>query len=77
MQLVIVKRGRFSTFRALSDHLPAAETRLIWDRRSGSDRRQAPIPVSSEERRRDRRRPPDALWNTMGYSIANVADLPS
>jgi hypothetical protein len=77
MQLVIVRRGRFSAFRALSDRLSGDETRLIWDRRSGSDRRQAAVSVSSEERRRDRRRPPDALWNTMGYSIANVAELPS
>jgi hypothetical protein len=77
MQLVIVKRGRFSTFRALSDHLPGDETRLIWDRRSGSERRQAAVPVPSEERRRDRRRPPDALWNTMGYCIAKAPELPS
>lgn len=73
MQLVIVKRGQFSTFRALSDQLVGDEVRLIWDRRCGPDRRKAAALVHFEGRRRERRRPPDALWNTMGYSVANVA----
>jgi hypothetical protein len=77
MRLVIVKRGQLSTFRALSDQLVGDEVRLIWDRRSGLDRRKAAAPVPSEERRQERRRPPDILWSTMGYSVATVVGQPS
>lgn len=74
MQVVIVKRGEFSTFRMLSDQFAAdPEVHIIWDRRTRQDRRSLARPVPTDARQQQRRRGPDALWATMGYTIVNIS----
>ena len=65
LQLVVVKRDRFSIFTTL-ERMYADDplVRVIWDRRVG-ERRQTET-VGSEapdRRRRDRRREPPASWS--------------
>ena len=75
MQLVIVRRGQFSTFKMLSDQFADdPEVRVIWDRRQGTDRRHQARPTPAERRREERRRPPNTSWTLLGYMVVNAPD---
>jgi hypothetical protein len=71
---VIVRRGQRALFAALQKRYAADPSRLvIWDRRSGEDRRTVRLPVSVERRREQRRMPVDAhILTTRGFFVAHV-----
>lgn len=80
MQLLVVKRGRLSIFRMLSEQFASVEDiQVIWDRRSGVDRRARTGTVATERRGKERRKP-QVLRGPGGeyvaVSVANRADAP-
>jgi len=73
MRLIIVKRGRLSTFTTLQAefaHLP--EVQVIWDRRHAPDRRRLARPVAAEHRAGERRRPAPASWTASHHVMVPV-----
>ena len=73
MQLLVVKRGRLSTFRMLSvQFADVPDVYVIWDRRAGVDRRERPGTVVPERRRRERRQPHELRGPATEYVIITV-----
>jgi hypothetical protein len=71
-QLIIVRRGRHSTFRLLQREFGNDPTvRIIWDRRY-RDRRASNQAVGDERRRRDRRAPSPTVWPERNYIVVNI-----
>ena len=63
MRLIIVKRGRLSTFRTLqAEFADQPGVQVIWDRRQEPDRRLDALPVPAERRTEERRRPAPESW---------------
>ena len=63
-RLIIVKRGKDGAFRLLNNWLKEApDVEVIWDRRTGEDRRQRRGVVQIECRDRERRRRLDPHCN--------------
>ena len=72
MRLVVVKRSHPFVFRGLSRLFHGkADVCLIWDRRSGDDRRQS-LRVTVAGTRADRRRRPVATWLENHYVVAKL-----
>ena len=75
MQLLVVKRGRLSTFRMLTEQFAGVQDiQVIWDRRSGIDRREQTRTAVPERRGQDRRRPQDRRGPTEDYMAVSVAN---
>lgn len=71
-QLIIVRRGRDSTFRLLERTFRNDPTvRIIWDRRY-RDRRGTSQTVADERRRADRRAPAPTVWPETNYIVVNI-----
>ncbi|HEY7449102.1 MAG TPA: hypothetical protein VH702_13180 [Vicinamibacterales bacterium] len=71
-QLIIVRRGRHSTFRLLEREFGNDPTvRIIWDRRY-RDRRGSDLTVGDERRRGDRRAPAPTVWPERNYIVVNI-----
>jgi hypothetical protein len=75
VQLLVVKRGRLSTFRMLMEQFLGVEgIQVIWDRRnSGVERRELPRAVVPERRGQERRRPQDRNGPAAEYLVVSVA----
>ena len=75
MQLLVVKRGRLSTFRMLMEQFSGVDDiQVIWDRRiAGVNRRELARTVPSERRGQERRRPQDRRGPAAEYVVVNVA----
>jgi hypothetical protein len=72
-KLIIVKRGKLGTYELLTRWMrdvPGAQ--IIWDRRTGDDRRLQRAGAATECRVKERRRPQDAQANVL---ISSAADL--
>jgi hypothetical protein len=71
---VIVQRGREALFAALQKRYATDPNRfVIWDRRSGAERRAVRLAVSVERRREQRRMPvDDRALNTRGFFVARA-----
>ena len=75
MQLLVVKRGRLNTFRMLSEQFAdIQDIQVIWDRRSGVDRRERTETVVAERRGQKRRRPQDRYGPAGEYVVVSVAN---
>jgi hypothetical protein len=73
MEVVIVRRGEFSTFALLSRAFADdAAVRLVWDRRV--DDRQTVACGVADSRQPDRRRPPPTGWGHQHFMLVNTAD---
>jgi hypothetical protein len=71
-QLIVVRRGRHSTFRLLEREFGNDPTvRIIWDRRY-RDRRGSSEGVGDERRRADRRVPAPTVWPERNYFVVNI-----
>ena len=71
-QLIIVRRGRHSTFRLLERAFRNDPTvRIIWDRRY-RDRRATSQMVADERRRTDRRASTPTVWPETNYFVVNI-----
>ena len=74
MQLLVVKRGRLNTFRMLSEQFASVQdVQVIWDRRSGVDRRARAETVVFERRGRERRTSKDRRGPVEDYVVVTVA----
>jgi hypothetical protein len=74
MEVVIVRRGEFSTFALLSRAFADdAAVRLVWDRRV-NDRQQTVACGVADTRQPDRRRPPPTGWGHQHFMLVNTAD---
>ena len=74
MEVVIVRRGEFSTFALLSRAFADdAAVRLVWDRRV-DDRRETVACGRADTRQPDRRRPPPTSWGYQHFMLVNTAD---
>ena len=75
MQLLVVKRGRLSTFRLLMEQFAGVDDcQVIWDRRNaGVNRRELASAVASERRGQERRRPQDRRGPAAEYVVVKVA----
>ncbi len=63
-KLIVVKRNRPGAFAMLTDWLKAVpDVQIVWDRRSGDDRRRRADRVQAEGREANRRRAPAPSWN--------------
>jgi hypothetical protein len=72
-QLIIVRRGRESTFRLLERQFGNdPSVRIIWDRRYQERRRSASDTVGSERRRSDRRPAVPTIWSPTHYLVVNI-----
>ena len=75
VQLLVVKRGRLNTFRMLSGQFAdIQDIQVIWDRRSGADRRERTETVVPERRGQERRRPQDRHGPAGEYVVVSVAN---
>ena len=75
MQLLVVKRGRLNTFRMLSRQFAEVQDiQVIWDRRTGVDRRERSEPVVSDRRAQERRNARDRRGPGEEYVVASVAN---
>ena len=75
MQLLVVKRGRLNTFRMLSKQFTGVQgIQVIWDRRSGVDRRERSEPVASDRRAQERRNAHDRRGPGEEYVVVSVAN---
>ena len=75
MQLLVVKRGRLNTFRMLSQQFAnIQDIQVIWDRRSGADRRARTETVVFERRGQERRKPQDRRGPVEDYVVVTVAN---
>jgi hypothetical protein len=73
-QLIIVRRGRHSTFRLLEREFRNDPTVvIIWDRRY-RDRRATTEAVNAERRRADRRAPAPTVWPETNYIVVNLGN---
>lgn len=71
-QLIIVRRGRHSTFRLLEQAFRNDPTvRIIWDRRY-RDRRGTSQMVVDDRRRADRRVSTPTVWPETNYFVVNL-----
>jgi hypothetical protein len=71
-QLIIVRRGRHSTFRLLERAFRNDPTvRIIWDRRY-RDRRSTSQTVAEDRRRADRRVAAPTVWPETNYFVVNI-----
>jgi hypothetical protein len=77
-RLIIVQRDRIGVFRTLlaSGHRWPAGTAIMLDRRYG-ERRVRAQQMLTERRQRLRRADLPAQWYTQGFTIVEVATLPS
>jgi hypothetical protein len=75
--LIIVRAGLTQVFDALKQHLAQEPypTTLIWDRRRG-DRRVKSLGGGPGRRRSERRAPPDSIWETHGFVVAEMERPP-
>ena len=74
MQLLVVKRGRLNTFRMLSEQFANLQgIQVIWDRRSGVDRRERKETVVFERRGQERRKLQDRRGPGEEYVVVSVA----
>ena len=74
MQLLVVKRGRLSTFRMLMEQFSGVEDiQVIWDRRNGVDRRERARAAVPERRGQERRRSQDRRGQAAEYVVVSVA----
>ena len=75
MQLLVVKRGRLSTFRMLMKQFTGVDDiQVIWDRRNGAaNRREIAEAVAAERRGQERRRPQDRRGSAAEYLVVSVA----
>ena len=66
-KLIIVRRDKHRAFEMLNDWLKeSADLHVMWDRRTGDDRRRRDEAVATECREQDRRRRPlDPSWNVV------------
>jgi hypothetical protein len=72
MRLVVVKRSHPFVFRGLERLFEGkADVCLIWDRRSGDDRRQI-VRVTAAGTRADRRQHPATSWLQNHYVVAKL-----
>lgn len=75
MQLLVVKRGRLSTFKMLSEQFAGVpDVYVIWERRAGVDRRERSGTLVPERRQRDRRQPHDLSGPATEYVIITLPD---
>ena len=75
MQLLVVKRGRLNTFRMLSEQFAdVQDIQIIWDRRSGADRRGRSEQVVSDRRAQERRNAHDRHGPGEEYVVVSVAN---
>jgi len=73
LQLVVVRRDEFATFELLCRLFAGdPDVRVVWDRRSGVDRRQRAETPDSDRRSSDRRAPPKS-WSHLNYFVAHTA----
>jgi len=74
VQLLVVKRGRLSTFRLLMSQFAGVDDiQVIWDRRNaGINRRELAGTVPSERRGQERRRPQDRRGPAAEYVVVSV-----
>jgi hypothetical protein len=74
VQLLVVKRGRLSTFRMLMEQFTGVDDiQVIWDRRNVvANRRELARTVASERRGQERRRPQDRRGPAAEYVVVNV-----
>ena len=73
MQLLVVKRGRLSTFRMLIEQFAGLdEVQIIWDRRNGVDRRELARTIPADRRGQDRRKPQDRRGPAAEYVVVSV-----
>ena len=73
MQLLVVKRGRLNTFRMLSEQFAnVQDVQVIWDRRSGVDRRARTETIVFERRGQERRTSHDRRGPVEEYVVVNV-----
>ena len=72
MRLVVVKRSHPFVFRGLERQFEGkADVCLIWDRRSGSERRRSRR-LTATGARADRRQRPAASWLENHYVVAKL-----
>jgi len=71
MYRMYVKKGdpeRYELlYKTFSERLP-----VIWERRKADRRRNQASPNGEERRRSDRRGPPPATWDALGFVVARV-----
>lgn len=73
MQLLVVKRGRLSTFRLLIEQFAGfEEIQVIWDRRNNVDRRELARATAADRRGHERRRPQDRRGQAAEYVVVSV-----
>jgi hypothetical protein len=74
VQLLVVKRGRLSTFRMLMEQFAGVDDcQVIWDRRNAvANRRELASAVASERRGQERRRPQDRRGPAAEYVVVSV-----
>ena len=71
-QLLVVRRGRDSTFCLLERHFGSdPSVRIIWDRRR-QERRRSSETIGTERRRTDRRTQAPMVWPPTNYVVVNI-----
>lgn len=72
-QLLVVKRGRLSTYRMLIEQFAGFdEVQIIWDRRNGVDRRELARATAADRRGQERRKPQDRRGPAAEYVVVSV-----
>ena len=67
--LVVVKRGDTDRFDRVRKVFAGDDVDVIWDRRSGLDRRQACGMIGHDRRAVDRRDSPPSSWANLGFLL--------
>jgi hypothetical protein len=75
MQLLVVKRGRFNTFKMLEEQFAGVpDVQVVWERRAPRDRRERAGQVPAERRGGEqRRRSSEQFSPVLDYMVVNVA----
>jgi hypothetical protein len=74
MQLLVVKRGRFHTFKMLQQQFAGVpDIQVLWERRAPRDRRERAGPVPADRRGEQRRRVPEQFSPVLDYIVVNIA----
>jgi len=73
--LAVVQRGERDLYERLAP-MAGPDMMMIWDRRQ-RERRTSDEPISTEQRRSDRRHPPPATWDTKRFLLVRLSDVPA
>jgi hypothetical protein len=73
--LAVVQRGERDLYERLAP-MAGPDVVMIWDRRQ-HERRTSDQPISTEQRRSDRRHPLPATWDTKRFLLVRLSDVPA